>query len=133
MPRSLSKLTIWIVSCVLFLQCFPVRCRAVSPAVVRASDDFSMVAEKAGQWVVNISSAQVIHEVYSPFGNDPFLNQFFEVPSQDRMVRRQSLGSGLILSSDGEILTNWHVVNKADEIKVKLLSGEEFTASVLGG
>ncbi len=88
--------------------------------------------------VVNVSTTQVIRfnrpKMRSPFGQqDPFedfWNNFFgNVP---REQKRRSLGSGFIVSEDGYILTNNHVIEKADEITVTLLDKEEFKAKVVG-
>jgi serine protease Do len=100
---------------------------ALSSALVRTSDDFSSVAEKVSRWVVNISSSHLARPVF----NDPFLSQFFNMPTEERA--RHSLGSGIIFSADGQILTNWHVVENADEVTVRLLSGDEYKATVVGG
>lgn len=102
-----------------------------SPAVVRAADDFSRVAERANPWVVNISTTQYIRQNYGAFwqeyyGFDPFGGQ------GTRTLKRQSLGSGFIYSSDGQVLTNAHVVADADEIVVRLEDGQELKASVIG-
>jgi serine protease Do len=100
-----------------------------SPAVVHASEDFSAVAELADPWVVNISTTQTIRQRYPQFWSDYFNENFL---NQGREYRRQSLGSGFILSADGQILTNAHVVSGADEIKVRLVSGDEYAATILG-
>jgi serine protease Do len=100
-----------------------------SAAVIHAAEDFSKVAELADPWVVNISTTQIIHQRYPQFWSD-FFNQDFM--NQGREVRRQTLGSGIILSADGQIVTNAHVVADADEIKVRLVSGDEYPATVLG-
>jgi serine protease Do len=110
--------------------------------------DFTDLAEKLGPSVVNISITQVVHanpNAGSPFGNlpdDPAINEFFkrfgipgmpggqDEPQQD--YKSQSLGSGFIISSDGYILTNAHVVNDADEVVVKLSDNREFKAKIIG-
>ena len=88
--------------------------------------------------VVNISTTQVVRmgrpRIRSPFGQqDPFedfWNNFFgNIPKEQK---RKSLGSGFMVSGDGYILTNNHVVEKADEITVTLLDKEEFKAKVVG-
>jgi Do/DeqQ family serine protease len=101
---------------------------AVSSALARASDDFTAVAERAGHWVVNVSTSKIVRQYF----NDPFFGPLWEIPGADRTARQWSLGSGLIVSQDGQILTNAHVVEGADEVKVTLLSGEEFQAQVVG-
>jgi len=88
--------------------------------------------------VVNISTTQVVHlrrpQMRSPFGQqDPFEeffhNFFGNLPKEQK---RRSLGSGFIISDDGYILTNNHVVEKADEITVTLLDKQELQAEVVG-
>ncbi|MBN1292263.1 MAG: DegQ family serine endoprotease [Candidatus Latescibacteria bacterium] len=99
----------------------------------------SDVAEKSVKSVVNISSKKVIKSPYggqnSPYFNDPFFKRFFgpnfrfDEPSEQR---QQSLGSGVIVSKDGIILTNNHVIQDAEEIKVVLHDEREFEAEILG-
>ncbi|MBI5577257.1 MAG: DegQ family serine endoprotease [Deltaproteobacteria bacterium] len=88
--------------------------------------------------VVNINTTQVVRlnrpRMRSPFGQqdpyDDFWNNFFgNIPKEQK---RKSLGSGFIVSEDGYILTNAHVVEKADEISVTLLDKEEFKGEVVG-
>jgi serine protease Do len=88
---------------------------------------------------VNISTTQTIKPSRGFSGNvprgnldnDDFFRRFFgDIP--ERELRQNSLGSGLIISSDGYIFTNNHVVAKADKIKVKLANGKEYDAEVKG-
>ncbi|MBW1816517.1 MAG: DegQ family serine endoprotease [Deltaproteobacteria bacterium] len=99
---------------------------------------FTELAKKASPSVVNIRSQRVVKShgrSQMPFGpNDPF-GDFFEWFFRDQMPRghkQQSLGTGFIIDTDGYILTNNHVVEKADEIKVKLDDGREYNASIIG-
>ncbi|MGB3400208.1 MAG: DegQ family serine endoprotease [Candidatus Deferrimicrobiaceae bacterium] len=96
------------------------------------------LAKEVSPAVVNISTTQVVKlrrpRMRSPFGQqDPFEeffhNFFGNIPQEQK---RRSLGSGFIVSDDGYILTNNHVVEKADEITVTLLDKEEFQAEVVG-
>jgi serine protease Do len=88
--------------------------------------------------VVNISSTRTIKTqgIPSPFFNDPFFRRFFgddfghlEGPREHKQA---SLGSGVIVDKDGYILTNYHVIKDADEIKVKLSDKREFKGKVIG-
>jgi serine protease Do len=92
--------------------------------------------------VVNISTTRVAHgrngPSGSPYESDPFFRQFFgdrmpgEGEGTPRDRREQSLGSGVIVSPDGIVLTNNHVVEHADEIRVTLSDQRELRAKVLG-
>ena len=102
----------------------------------RAPLSFSPVVKKVAPSVVNIYSTMTIHErtQLNPFFSDPFFRRFFgdEQPTP-RSRKAQSLGSGVIVSPDGYILTANHVVAGADAVKVALASGEkEFDAKVIG-
>jgi serine protease Do len=93
---------------------------------------FAAIAKKTMPIVVNIStSAQRLARGAS---NDPieeFFNRFFgEAPPRESNQR--SLGSGILISRDGEILTNYHVVRAADTIRVKLADGSEHEAGLIG-
>ena len=114
-------------------------------AQARDLPDFTELVEKQGATVVNISTTQVIkgrrggHP--SPFEGDEstqeFLRRFFpgqipNLPGAPQEFKNRSLGSGFIISADGHILTNAHVVDGADEVLVKLTDKREFKAKVLG-
>jgi serine protease Do len=107
--------------------------------------DFTELAEKHGAEVVNISVTTVTQAAGSPFAgmpDDPELQEFLRrfgfptMPGQggqpNQEYKSQSLGSGFIISSDGYILTNAHVVNEADEVLVKLSDKREFKAKIIG-
>lgn len=126
-----------LLSVVMFLQ---------TPAWARELPDFTELAEKHGAEVVNISVTQNVH-VESPFQGMPqdemmqeFLRRFGipnmpGVPGQNGEqpeYKSKSLGSGFIISNDGYILTNAHVVNEADEVIVKLTDKREFKAKIVG-
>ena len=101
--------------------------------------DLAEIAEKTIPSVVNISSTQVRKmeggEQMSPFMDDPFFRRFFELPQGEAIPqerRSQSLGSGVIVDDEGIILTNNHVVEHADEIRVTLADNREFDAELVG-
>jgi serine protease Do len=112
------------------------------PAFAKALiPDFVELAKKLKPTVVNISTAKTItpqrpyqRPFGSPYGNDPFqefFDRFFDAPQQ-HPFKQKSLGSGFIISDEGYILTNNHVVSGADEIKVKLSDGREFKGDIKG-
>jgi len=92
---------------------------------------FAPVVRKSASAVVNIYAKRIVAERVSPFANDPFFNQFFR--DYGRVVPRvqNSLGSGVILSPDGIVVSNYHVVGEASEIRVVLQDRREFDARVL--
>jgi serine protease Do len=102
------------------------------------ANGFSAVLKPALPAVVNISSSKVVkpgRNQQSPIFNDPMFRQFFGDQfgqGQVHPMREQSLGSGVIVTSDGTILTNNHVVEGATDIKVFLSDKREFQAKVIG-
>ncbi len=100
--------------------------------------DIPKLFKEVSPAVVNISTTQTVKlnrpRMRNPFGQqdpfDDFFHNFFG--RMPREQKRRSLGSGFIVSPDGYILTNNHVVEKADEVTVTLLDKEEFKAKVVG-
>jgi serine protease Do len=83
--------------------------------------------------IVSIQSTQVVKVQMSPFFSDPFFRQFFGNQAQiPREQREHALGSGVLVSADGYILTNNHVIENATSIKVLLSDTRTFTAKVVG-
>jgi serine protease Do len=95
-------------------------------------DSFAPVIQPDLPGVVSISTTTVIKQRYSPSPfNDPFFQQFFGQQPQGPQ-REYGLGSGVIVQSDGVILTNNHVVHGADDIRVTLHDQKSYKAKVLG-
>jgi serine protease Do len=86
------------------------------------------LVEKVLPSVVNVSSTQI--RSYQVFGMDDFLNMW-GVP-QERKQKQTSLGSGFIISKDGYVLTNNHVVEHASEVEITLLDKRQFRAKIIG-
>lgn len=88
---------------------------------------YADVVEPVQKAVVSIYSTKIVKERVRI---DPFFRQFFNIPDQE--VKQEGLGSGVIVSPDGYILTNNHVVEGADELKVTLSDDRDFIAKVIG-
>jgi serine protease Do len=84
--------------------------------------------------VVSITSSRLVKVPQSPFFNDPFFQQFFggQTPRAPQEQREHGLGSGVIISPDGYILTNNHVIEKSTDIKVTLPDKRQFPGKVVG-
>ncbi len=95
---------------------------------------FAPILEPALPAVVSITSSRVVKAPQSPFFNDPFFQQFFgdQFPRTPQEQREMGLGSGVIISPDGYILTNNHVVEKSTDIKVILSDKRRLPGKVVG-
>jgi len=91
---------------------------------------FSMIAKKVTPCVVNVSTVSKKKAVQPFFEQSPFFDDFFSGP---QYKQNKSLGSGFILSKDGYIVTNDHVVRDAERIQVKLSNDKVYDAKVVGG
>ncbi|RJX34651.1 MAG: DegQ family serine endoprotease [Desulfurivibrio sp.] len=113
------------------------------PAFAARPDTFAPLVEKYGDTVVNIYTTQTMKEPPIPYfpehqGVPEFFKKFFEQQGpggyhgQVIPQKRTSLGSGVIISADGYIITNNHVIDEADEINVRFANHEEYVAKIIG-
>ena len=93
---------------------------------------YSDAVRKAVPAVVSIFTSKEVKRPRNPFMNDPLFRHFFGERFEDEAQRAFGLGSGVIISSKGYILTNQHVVEAADEIEVALSDGKKLAAKVVG-
>ena len=103
-----------------------------APVVVTRTESFHDAVGRATPAVVNIFTSKEVRAQRSPLLNDPLFRRFFGDQFGDDTQRAASLGSGVIVSPAGYILTNHHVVDAADEIEVALSDGKKLLAKVVG-
>lgn len=94
---------------------------------------FAPLVREAAPAVVNIYAKVIREAERSPFRRDPFFERFFRDFGSDQPRVQNSLGSGVILSEDGIVVSNYHVVGEATDIRVVLADRREFSARVLLG
>ncbi len=92
---------------------------------------YAPVVKRSAPSVVNIYAKKILAVRRNPFANDPFFSDFFQNFGAPAPQVQNSLGSGVILSSDGLVVSNYHVVGGATQIRVVLTDREEFDATVL--
>jgi len=128
---------------VFFFQGVSMGADAKTADIVMVPESFSSLAEMVSPAVVNVRTEKTVqaggrnlrqfHQ--NPFGNDDRFNDFFEKFFGEQLPKdhkERSLGSGFIIDKDGFIVTNNHVIENADKIKVKLKDGKEYIAEIIG-
>lgn len=94
---------------------------------------FAPVVKAAAPAVVNIYASRVVEDRLSPFAADPFFDQFFDSLGQGQPRVQNSLGSGVIVAPEGIVVSNYHVVGQATEIRVVLNDRREYAADLVLG
>jgi len=105
--------------------------QAVPQSMGQVQLTFAPVVRRVAPAVVNVYARAVVQTAVNPFFNDPMFQRFFGMSPQMRQRIQQSLGSGVIVRSDGLILTNNHVIAGGQEIVVALSDRREFKARVV--
>ncbi|MFO1379433.1 MAG: Do family serine endopeptidase [Chitinivorax sp.] len=103
-----------------------------APGKAVLAGSYAMASAKAQPAVVNIYTSKQVKVPLHPLLNDPFFRRFFGERVPYATQRASSLGSGVIVSAEGYIVTNNHVVESADEIEVALSDGRTASAMVIG-
>lgn len=114
---------------------------AVQPAVITSASvagyqsSYADVVSRVAPAVVTVRSTERVRQPQQfPFSDDPFFRQFFgdRLPQQQPPQRVQGLGSGVVVNADGHILTNFHVIDGAVDIKVEMNDNRTYTATLVG-
>ncbi len=84
---------------------------------------------------IEVTESRVVENPLGPFENDPFFRRFFGIPKTPRKFKQEmkGLGSGMIITAQGDILTNYHVAGGATKIQVTLADGSQYPATLVGG
>jgi Do/DeqQ family serine protease len=107
---------------------------ATAPVLIQDPNFIANVVEKVGPAVVRIDSSRTVTSQVPEIFNNPFFRDFFgaDIPTGPQQRVERGTGSGFIISRDGEILTNAHVVDGADTVNVTLKDGRSFAGKVIG-
>ena len=104
---------------------------SMTPVVSAKVSSYADAAKKAMPAVVNISTSKVVRS-RNPLADDPTFRRYFPDLQRPTTQRQTSLGSGVIVSPDGYVITNDHVIQGADDIQLVLNDGRRFVAKVRG-
>ena len=104
---------------------------ATTPVVMAKVASYADAAKKAMPAVVNIVTSKEVH-ARSPLADDPLFRRYFPDFDRGATQRQTSLGSGVIVSPEGFVITNHHVIQGADDIQLVLSDGRRFSAKVRG-
>jgi Do/DeqQ family serine protease len=104
--------------------------KAVPQSRAELQLSFAPLVKQTSGAVVNVYAEKIIQR-QSPFAGDPFFEQFFGQQMPNRTEKQSSLGSGVIVEANGTVVTNNHVIEGADDIKVALSDGREYPSKVV--
>lgn len=128
LPKTLSSMLIALA----FLQPLPVMAqeKTLPQSQQQMQLSFAPLVKQTAGAVVNVYAERVVQRL-NPFAGDPFFERFFNQRMPNRSEKQSSLGSGVIVSQNGLVVTNTHVIEGADDIKIALPDGREFPCEVL--
>ncbi|WP_246750319.1 Do family serine endopeptidase [Martelella lutilitoris] len=105
--------------------------RQVPAAQADVMLSYAPLVKETAPAVVNVYAERMVQRRMSPLFSDPFFGRFFGEQMPGRSERQTSLGSGVIVTGDGMVITNNHVIAGADDVRVALADGREFPCTVL--
>ncbi len=100
------------------------------PSQAEMQLSFAPLVKQTANAVVNVYAERMVRQ-RSPFAGDPFFEQFFGQKFSNRTEKQSSLGSGVVIDSSGIVITNHHVIQSADDIKVAFSDGREYSSRIL--
>nr|MDH4412208.1 trypsin-like peptidase domain-containing protein [Rhizobium sp.] len=105
--------------------------KTVPKSQIEMQLSFAPLVKQARGAVVNVYAERLVETRPNLFAGDPFFEQFFGQRMPNRTEKQSSLGSGVIVEANGTVVTNNHVIDGADDIKVALADGREFPVKVV--
>ncbi|WP_114391131.1 DegQ family serine endoprotease [Notoacmeibacter marinus] len=109
----------------------PAPVRKVPQSATRIKQSFAPLVRQTAPAVVNVYATQMARAQRSPFEGDPFFDQFFRRSPGRSLRRPSSLGSGVIVDPSGLVVTNNHVIQGADDVRIALNNGRELKAQIV--
>src|ERR1700722_18220100 len=104
--------------------------RRVPASAAELQLSFAPIVQRVAPAVVNVYASHVV-ENQNPFLADPFFRQFFGGGGMPREMVQRSLGSGVLVDASGVIVTNYHVIEGASDVKIALADKREFAADIV--
>src|SRR5579859_5840296 len=104
--------------------------RRVPSSATELRLSYAPIVQRVQPAVVNVYAAKVVQN-HNPLLDDPIFRRFFGVPGQQPEQMQRSLGSGVMVDSSGLVVTNNHVIEGADQVKVSLSDKREFEAEIV--
>lgn len=114
-----------------FFVAVPLHAQQVPQSMAQMQFSFAPIVREAAPAVVNIYAQRIVAQRSSPFADDPFFGDLFRGFGQTTPRLQNSLGSGVNLSADGLVVSNFHVVGNATEIRVVLNDRREYDADII--
>jgi Do/DeqQ family serine protease len=126
---SIRSLAVLLVSAALAMPALA-QDRRVPSSAAELRLSFAPIVQRAQPAVVNVYAAKVVQN-HNPFLDDPIFRRFFGLPGGQQEQMQRSLGSGVMVDPSGLVVTNVHVIEGADEVKVSLSDKREFEAEII--